>query len=170
MRPREFCNLTEAVVRSDDTISSLTKKVELATILGTWQSTLTNFRYLGSKWKTNCEEERLLGVSLTGIMDSTLTNGLNDKNLPHLLTKLKEKAVKTNKEQALELGINPSASFGLNTKLARLSPLKKRNGSLLVHMYSTTLIAYLGYPFYHILTISISKLHTQSVLKKSLIL
>ena len=96
---------------SDDTISSLTKKVELATILGTWQSTLTNFRYLGNKWKTNCEEERLLGVSLTGIMDSTLTNGLNDKNLPHLLTKLKEKAVKTNKEQALELGINPSASI-----------------------------------------------------------
>tara|TARA_R110002126_G_scaffold158780_1_gene306027 strand:+ start:522 stop:2456 length:1935 start_codon:yes stop_codon:yes gene_type:complete len=111
LRPREFCNLTEAVVRSDDTISSLTKKVELATILGTWQSTLTNFRYLGNKWKTNCEEERLLGVSLTGIMDSTLTNGLNDKNLPHLLTKLKEKAVKTNKEQALELGINPSASI-----------------------------------------------------------
>ena len=111
LRPREFCNLTEAVVRSDDTAKSLAKKVELATILGTWQSTLTNFRYLSNKWKTNCEEERLLGVSLTGIMDCSLTNGSSGENLPDLLTKLKEKAVKTNEKYAGDLGINPSASI-----------------------------------------------------------
>lgn len=111
LRPREFCNLTEAVVRSDDTVKSLAKKVELATILGTWQSTLTNFRYLSNKWKTNCEEERLLGVSLTGIMDCPLTNGSSGENLPDLLTKLKEKAVKTNEKYASNLGVNPSASI-----------------------------------------------------------
>ena len=111
LRPREFCNLTEAVVRSDDTAKSLGKKVELATILGTWQSTLTNFRYLSNKWKTNCEEERLLGVSLTGIMDCSLTNGSSGENLPDLLTKLKEKAVKTNEKYAGDLGVNPSASI-----------------------------------------------------------
>jgi len=111
LRPREFCNLTEAVVRSDDTTKSLGKKVELATILGTWQSTLTNFRYLSNKWKTNCEEERLLGVSLTGIMDCPLTNGSSGENLPDLLTKLKEKAVKTNEKYAGDLGVNPSASI-----------------------------------------------------------
>ena len=111
LRPREFCNLTEAVVRSDDTAKSLAKKVELATILGTWQSTLTNFRYLSNKWKTNCEEERLLGVSLTGIMDCSLTNGSSGENLPDLLTKLKEKAVKTNEKYAGDLGVNPSASI-----------------------------------------------------------
>ena len=111
LRPREFCNLTEAVVRSDDTAKSLAKKVELATILGTWQSTLTNFRYLSNKWKTNCEEERLLGVSLTGIMDCPLTNGSSGENLPDLLTKLKEKAVKTNEKYAGDLGVNPSASI-----------------------------------------------------------
>jgi len=111
LRPREFCNLTEAVVRSNDTAKSLGKKVELATILGTWQSTLTNFRYLSNKWKTNCEEERLLGVSLTGIMDCPLTNGSSGENLPDLLTKLKEKAVKTNDKYAGDLGISPSASI-----------------------------------------------------------
>ena len=111
LRPREFCNLTEAVVRSDDTVKTLAKKVELATILGTWQSTLTNFRYLTNKWKTNCEEERLLGVSLTGIMDCPLTNGSSGENLPDLLTKLREKAIETNEEHAGELGINKSASI-----------------------------------------------------------
>ncbi len=111
LRPREFCNLTEAVVRSDDTVKTLAKKVELATILGTWQSTLTNFRYLTNKWKTNCEEERLLGVSLTGIMDCPLTNGSSGENLPDLLTKLREKAIETNEEHAGELGINTSASI-----------------------------------------------------------
>ena len=110
LRPREFCNLTEAVVRPDDTKNSLRRKIVHATILGTWQSTLTNFRYLSNKWKTNCEEERLLGVSLTGIMDCPLTNGSSGENLPSLLTHLKEVAVSTNKVHAEQIGINPSAS------------------------------------------------------------
>ena len=111
LRPRSFCNLTEAVVRYDDTPKTLATKVELATILGTWQSSLTNFRYLTSKWKANSEEERLLGVSLTGIMDCPLTNGSSGENLPSLLTSLKEKAIKTNEKVADELGINRSASI-----------------------------------------------------------
>ena len=110
LRPREFCNLTEAVVRPEDTKNSLGRKIVHATILGTWQSTLTNFRYLSSRWKTNCEEERLLGVSLTGIMDCPLTNGSSGENLPSLLTHLKEVATSTNKVHAEEIGINPSAS------------------------------------------------------------
>ena len=75
LRDREFCNLTEVVIREEDTKETLLTKVRNATILGTWQSTLTNFRYIGRKWRENCEEERLLGVSLTGIMDNALTNG-----------------------------------------------------------------------------------------------
>ena len=71
----EFCNLTECVVRGWDDTKSLKKKVRFATILGTWQSTLTNFKYLTGEWKRNCDEERLLGVSLTGIMDNGITNG-----------------------------------------------------------------------------------------------
>ena len=67
LRDKEFCNLTEVVVRSDDTVESLQRKVRLATILGTWQSTLINFKYLSGDWKKNCEDERLLGVSMTGI-------------------------------------------------------------------------------------------------------
>ena len=110
LRPREFCNLTEAVIRPEDTKNSLGRKIVHATILGTWQSTLTNFRYLSSKWKTNCEEERLLGVSLTGIMDCPLTNGSSGENLPSLLTHLKEVATSTNKIHAEEIGINQSAS------------------------------------------------------------
>ena len=110
LRPREFCNLTEAVVRPNDTKNTLGTKIMHATILGTWQSTLTNFRYLSNRWKTNCEEERLLGVSLTGIMDCPLTNGSSGENLPSLLTHLKEVAVSTNKAHADMLGINPSAS------------------------------------------------------------
>ena len=110
LRPREFCNLTEAVVRPDDTKNSLGRKIVHATILGTWQSTLTSFRYLSNKWKTNCEEERLLGVSLTGIMDCPLTNGSSGENLPSLLTHLKEVATSTNKVHAEQIGINPSAS------------------------------------------------------------
>ena len=69
LRNREFCNLSEVVVRASDTRESLLEKVRLATILGTFQSTLVNFKYVSSSWKKNCEEERLLGVSLTGIMD-----------------------------------------------------------------------------------------------------
>ena len=110
LRPYQFCNLTEVVIRADDTSESLTKKVRLATILGTAQSTLTNFPYLRKIWKDNTEEERLLGVSLTGIMDNSLTNG-NKIYLPRILIKLREAAVETNKEWAKKLGIPPSTAI-----------------------------------------------------------
>jgi ribonucleoside-diphosphate reductase alpha chain len=110
LRSREFCNLSEVVVRGRDTAESLQKKVRMATILGTFQSTLTGFKYLSREWKRNCDEERLLGVSLTGIMDNSLTNG-KKKGLETLLEDLKNEAVKTNKEFSEKLGINQSASI-----------------------------------------------------------
>jgi ribonucleoside-diphosphate reductase alpha chain len=112
LRSREFCNLTEVVVRGDDTPESLKRKVKLATILGTFQSTLTNFKYLSKKWKENCAEERLLGVSLTGIMDNEYTNGKTiEIELPDLLENLREEAVKTNKLWAAKLNIPISAAI-----------------------------------------------------------
>ena len=112
LRDREFCNLTEVVVRNDDTLETLKEKVRLATILGTWQSTLTNFRYLSGEWKKNCEEERLLGVSLTGVMDNDLTNGRKGHdNLAKILNELKEVAIDTNKQYAKKLKINQSAAI-----------------------------------------------------------
>ena len=110
LRDREFCNLSEVVVRVNDTEESLLEKVRLATILGTFQSTLTNFKYVSSMWINNCEEERLLGVSLTGIMDSRITNGKSNKDLVKLLEGLKNKSIEVNKEFAKELGINQSTS------------------------------------------------------------
>ena len=110
LRNREFCNLSEVVVRVTDTRESLLKKVRLATILGTFQSTLVNFKYVSSSWRKNCEEERLLGVSLTGIMDCSLTNG-KEGNLGKLLDELREEAVKTNKEFAKKIGINQSVAI-----------------------------------------------------------
>ena len=82
LRPNQFCNLTEVVCRSSDTKTTLKNKVELATILGTIQATFTNFGYLRKRWQNNTEEERLLGVSLTGIMDCSLLNGTTDGFLP----------------------------------------------------------------------------------------
>jgi ribonucleoside-triphosphate reductase len=120
LRSREFCNLTEVVVRGDDTPESLKRKVKLATILGTFQSTLTNFKYLSKKWKENCEEERLLGVSLTGIMDNEYTNGTFDnrvmdispkERLSSMLEGLRDEADKTNKLWAAKLGIPVSAAI-----------------------------------------------------------
>ena len=110
LRDREFCNLSEVVVREDDTEETLLEKVRVATIIGTWQSTLTNFRYLNRKWGENCEEERLLGVSMTGIMDNELTNGKRG-NLPELLKKLRQEAVNTNAKWAKKLGIPQSAAI-----------------------------------------------------------
>ena len=111
LRNREFCNLTEVVVRSTDTLESLKEKVKLATILGTFQSTLTNFKYITKKWKENCDEERLLGVSLTGIMDNALTNGKQGKEqLKVALNELRKIAVDTNKAWAKKLGINQSVA------------------------------------------------------------
>ena len=110
LRDREFCNLSEVVVRSTDTRQSLIEKVRLATILGTFQSTLTNFKYVSAAWKKNCMEERLLGVSLTGIMDSRMTNG-KERHLEELLDTLREEAVVVNKEFSEKLGIPQSAAI-----------------------------------------------------------
>jgi ribonucleoside-diphosphate reductase alpha chain len=117
LRPDQFCNLSEVVVRAEDDLESLKRKVRLATILGTLQATQTNFRYLSKRWKNNTEEEALLGVSLTGIMDNSLTNntayGPNgaEGSLQKLLSLLREEAVKVNKEFAKILGINPAAAI-----------------------------------------------------------
>ena len=110
LRDREFCNLSEAVIRTSDTVATLKEKVRIATILGTFQSTLTNFKYVSNVWKKNCSEERLLGVSLTGIMDNPLTNG-KQKGLDKLLEELKEVAVETNKIWAKKLGIPRSVAI-----------------------------------------------------------
>lgn len=107
--PSEFCNLSEVVVRMDDSLETLKRKVELATIIGTLQSTLTKFRYLRKIWQKNCEEERLLGVSLTGIMDNPLMS-THGAELAYTLEQLKQHSIEVNKVWAERLGINPSAS------------------------------------------------------------
>ncbi len=109
LRPYQFCNLSEVVVRQSDTLDTLKEKVRLATILGTFQSTLTNFKYLRKIWKDNTEEERLLGVSLTGIMDNPMTSKAGEK-LPILLGILKDEAVRTNEAMAKQLGIPQSTA------------------------------------------------------------
>jgi ribonucleoside-triphosphate reductase (thioredoxin) len=111
LRPYQFCNLTEVVVRADDTMADLINKVRLSSILGTFQSTLTDFKYLRKIWKNNTEEERLLGVSLTGIMDSKLLNGANDPHLDTRLEDLKKVAVNVNKEYAEHLNIQQSTAI-----------------------------------------------------------
>ena len=110
LRPNQFCNLTEVVVRPFDTKEILLNKVEVATILGTIQATLTNFGYLRKRWQTNTEEERLLGVSLTGIMDNTILNRRRSQ-LPETLQAMREKAVVTNKIWAEKLGIPQSTAI-----------------------------------------------------------
>ena len=104
LRPYQFCNLSEVVVRESDTPDTLKEKVRLATILGTFQATLTNFKYLRKIWQKNTEEERLLGVSLTGIMDSALTSKTGDK-LEILLETLRDTAVIANETMAKRLNI-----------------------------------------------------------------
>ena len=106
LRPYQFCNLTECVVRADDTRDTLRRKVEAATILGTYQSTLTNFKYLRKIWTTNTEEERLLGVSLTGILDHPTLHSDTA-----LLNELRDLAVETNKVWAEKLGIPVSTAI-----------------------------------------------------------
>jgi ribonucleoside-diphosphate reductase alpha chain len=112
LRPAQLCNLSEVVVRPDDTPESLMRKVRIATILGTLQATLTNFRYVRSIWRKNTEEERLLGVSLTGIMDNVLLSGRGNKeDLKSLLERMKLCSVEVNKEYAEMLGINQSTAI-----------------------------------------------------------
>lgn len=111
LRPNGFCNLSEVVVRENDTEETLYKKIELAAILGTFQSTLTYFPYLRKIWQKNAEEERLLGVSLTGLYDNKLLNNYKDKNLPSRLERLRDVAIEANKVMAEELGINQAASI-----------------------------------------------------------
>ena len=131
LRPNQFCNLSEVVVRATDTFDDLKRKVRHATILGTLQSTLTDFRYLRPIWRKNTEEECLLGVSLTGIMDHPILNGTESPSwyrefgnlsdyvtgfescttLEEILTALKQVAIDTNKEWAAKLGINQSTAI-----------------------------------------------------------
>ena len=110
LRPYQFCNLTEVVVRATDNVDSLERKVRLATILGTIQSTYTKFPYLRKVWTTNTEEERLLGVSLTGIMDNPIMTSAN-KGLEKTLEHLRETAVNTNADWSNRLGIPQSAAI-----------------------------------------------------------
>jgi ribonucleoside-diphosphate reductase alpha chain len=111
LRPHQFCNLTEIVIRSDDLPKDIHNKVRLATILGTFQATLTEFKYLRKIWKQNTEEERLLGVSMTGILDSRLlTNNSHIQASAHL-RELRETAVKTNEEFAKKLKIPQSTAI-----------------------------------------------------------
>jgi len=110
LRPYQFCNLTEVVVRATDTVDDLERKVKLATILGTVQSSFTKFPYLRKVWQRNTEEERLLGVSLTGIMDNKLLTTRN-KGLEKTLEHLREVAVHTNNDYANRLGIPQSTSI-----------------------------------------------------------
>ena len=121
LRPNQFCNLTEVVVRAGDTLDDLREKVRKATILGTLQASLTDFRYLRKIWQRNTEEEALLGLSLTGIMDHKVLggrgmvcdpdNGDSPEHLDVWLKEMKDVAIETNKEWAAKLGINPAAAI-----------------------------------------------------------
>lgn len=114
LRPYQFCNLTEVVIRPDDTLDTLKHKVSVASILGTIQSTFTHFPYLRKMWRDNTEAERLLGVSLTGILDNKITAGQTEeskKNLPSVLQELRLAAEEANKELAAILGVEPSAAI-----------------------------------------------------------
>jgi ribonucleoside-diphosphate reductase alpha chain len=110
LRPYQFCNLTEVVVRAEDTVESLANKIRIATILGTFQSTMTHFPYLRKVWQKNTEEERLLGVSLTGILDNKWMGEVSDSTAK-ALEQLRKVAVDTNSDLATLLGIPKSAAI-----------------------------------------------------------
>lgn len=111
LRSRQTCNLSEVVVRADDNITTLTEKVRVASMLGTWQAALTDFKFVSSEWRDNCQEEALLGVSLTGIMDNPLLNGRQGwRAAADILTVLRRVARESNIEWANYLGINQAAA------------------------------------------------------------
>ena len=110
LRPYQFCNLSSCIIRSTDTEDDLLRKIRLATILGTFQASLTNFPYLRKIWQKNTEEEALLGVSMTGILDNHLLNDPDDQELPGLLEKLRDVAIAVNAEFAAAIGINQSVA------------------------------------------------------------
>lgn len=110
LRPYQFCNLSSCIIRSTDSFDSISNKIRLATILGTFQASLTDFPYLRKIWQKNTEEEALLGVSMTGILDNTLLNNPDDAELPTRLEKLRAIAVATNAEYADSIGINRSVA------------------------------------------------------------
>ena len=111
LRSNQFCNLSEIVVRQDDDLASLKRKCEVAAIIGTLQATLTDFRYLRNVWKRNTEEEALLGVSMTGIMDHYLLSKGDSPDLEKWLEQIRDVAIKTNEKWATKLGINQSAAI-----------------------------------------------------------
>jgi ribonucleoside-diphosphate reductase alpha chain len=112
LRDRQYCNLSEVVIRAKDTLETLKEKVRRATIMGTFQSTLTDFKYISSEWAKNCQEERLLGVSLTGIMDNEVTSGRKGKDiLISWLTELRKVAIETNAKISQKLKINSSVAI-----------------------------------------------------------
>ena len=110
LRPYQFCNLTTIAVRATDSIERLQEKIRMAAILGTWQSTLTNFPYLRDVWRQNTEEERLLGVSMTGPLDNALLNNPDDPHLAERLESLRAAAVEQNKYTAAQIGISQSTA------------------------------------------------------------
>lgn len=105
LQPKQFCNLSEVIARAEDTEASLLRKTKLATLLGTYQSSLTKFNYISDEWKKNCEDERLLGVSITGQWDSPAVRNAST------LKKMRAMAIKTNQSYAKRFGINPSSSI-----------------------------------------------------------
>jgi len=112
LRDKEFCNLSEVVIRSTDTAEDLQRKIRLATILGTFQSTLTDFKFIGKKWTSNTEDERLLGVSLTGIMDNKLTSGqMGLDALKATLEELRATAIATNLAFSKKIGVPMAAAI-----------------------------------------------------------
>jgi len=124
LRDRELCNLSEAIVRENDSVSSMLDKVRLASVLGTWQSTQTSFNFVEPEWQKNCEEERLLGVSLTGIYDNAMMRG--DSGLDKLsikLQKLKSEAIKSNRLEAKVIGIPASVAITTNKPSGTVSQL-----------------------------------------------
>lgn len=111
LRPYQFCNLSSVIVRNADTADVLRNKIRLATILGTFQSTMTSFPYLRKIWQKNTEDERLLGVSMTGILDNPLLNNPDDPELPALLESLRNESIEVNAAFADAIGINRSAAI-----------------------------------------------------------